>query len=59
MLSWLTSQPQIVTVVKALSPIHIEENIRATSLDLLPDEISLLKESFPGRILRPEKTFLI
>lgn len=59
MLSWLTSQPQIVTVVKALAPKHIEENINATNLELNSEEISLLKESFPGRILHPEKTFLI
>ena len=59
MLSWLTSQPQIVTVVKALSPNHIEENIGAAHLQLTPEELSLLEESFPNRILYPEKTFLI
>jgi|GEM_PF-3345282 len=51
-LSWLLSQPSVVAVTSASSEAHLRAGVRAATVSLLPEELELLRTSFPGQLAR-------
>lgn len=58
-LNWLLSQPSIITIFKARSFKHIEENLGSVGWALTNEDIELLRKDFPGQLSRSERLPLL
>lgn len=48
-LSWLTSQPNVVTISMTRNPAHMRENLLASAFELPPDAVEYLRREFPNQ----------
>ena len=48
-INWLTSQDNVVTLVKTSSLVHLEENLGAVGWYLEPDDVELLRREYPDQ----------
>jgi diketogulonate reductase-like aldo/keto reductase len=54
-LNWLTSQTNIIILVKMTKPNHIQENIGATGWEMSSDDIELARAQFPDQTSRSDQ----
>jgi diketogulonate reductase-like aldo/keto reductase len=54
-LNWLVRQPGVMVYLTSLNPQHLQENLAALDLELLPDEVEALDHlELPEEALWPE-----
>ena len=49
-LSWLVSQPNVVTLAKTRNPLHLEENLGALDWTMDPEDVEMLRRDFPNQV---------
>jgi len=47
--SWLISQPNVVTLVKTSTLEHLRENLEAVTMQMEPEDVELLRARFPNQ----------
>ena len=58
-LAWCLREPDVVAIVKSITPRRIEDNLRAAQLRLSPEELRQIDQAFPLRFatLRQSRVF--
>jgi len=52
-ISWLISQPNVVTISKFSTEEHLRENLEAIQQPLSPEDVDSLQKEFPASQLLP------
>ncbi len=53
-LAWLIQQPNVATVFKSDNPRHIDENLKATTLQLSDEDLALIEKEFPNQLAKSD-----
>ncbi len=53
-INWLVSQDNVITIAKTSNPAHLKENLAALDWRLDPEDIKLLRESYPNQQLESD-----
>ena len=58
-INWLTSQTNVVTLVKTSNVVHLKENVGAVGWHLTEGDVELLRKEYPGQMALPERATLV
>jgi diketogulonate reductase-like aldo/keto reductase len=54
-INWLTSQENVVTIIKTSNLAHLKENLGGISWRMTEGDVLLLRKKYPGQVTLPEK----